>query len=75
MCLIGMLKAGDRAASQQLWETYFRRLAGRARSRRRNTATEGFTNRKIADRIACVEHTVARRLRSIRQLWSGEGLP
>jgi DNA-directed RNA polymerase specialized sigma24 family protein len=36
--LIGMLKRGDRVASQQLWETYFGRLVGLARARLRNTA-------------------------------------
>jgi DNA-directed RNA polymerase specialized sigma24 family protein len=36
--LIGMLKQGDRVASQQLWETYFGRLVGLARARLRNTA-------------------------------------
>jgi DNA-directed RNA polymerase specialized sigma24 family protein len=36
--LIGMLKQGDRVASQQLWEAYFGRLVGLARARLRNTA-------------------------------------
>jgi DNA-directed RNA polymerase specialized sigma24 family protein len=36
--LIGMLKRGDRVASQQLWEAYFGRLVGLARARLRNTA-------------------------------------
>jgi DNA-directed RNA polymerase specialized sigma24 family protein len=185
--LIGMLKEGDRAAAQQLWETYFQRLVGLARARLRGTARrvadeedvalsafdsfyrraeggqfprlqdrddlwqllfvltvrkainlakyqgrrvrgasqvvsladlegldvesvlgpeptpelaaemtdecrrlldrlgdptlrsvalwkmEGFTNREIATRLDCVEHTVERKLRSIRQLWSSEG--
>jgi DNA-directed RNA polymerase specialized sigma24 family protein len=31
--LIGMLKDGNRAAAQRLWETYFRRLVGLARAR------------------------------------------
>jgi DNA-directed RNA polymerase specialized sigma24 family protein len=31
--LIGMLKEGDRRAAQGLWEAYFRRLVGLARSR------------------------------------------
>jgi DNA-directed RNA polymerase specialized sigma24 family protein len=35
--LIGMLKQGDRAASQQLWEAYFGRLVGLARARLKNT--------------------------------------
>jgi DNA-directed RNA polymerase specialized sigma24 family protein len=33
--LIGMLKEGNRAASQQLWEAYFGRLVGLARARLR----------------------------------------
>jgi DNA-directed RNA polymerase specialized sigma24 family protein len=41
--LIGMLKDGDRAAAQQLWETYFRRLVGLARARLQSTA------RRLAD--------------------------
>jgi DNA-directed RNA polymerase specialized sigma24 family protein len=41
--LIGMLKAGDRAAAEQLWETYFRRLVGLARARLQSTA------RRVAD--------------------------
>ncbi len=35
--LIGMLMQGDRVASQQLWEVYFRRLVGLARARLKNT--------------------------------------
>ena len=35
--LIGMLKQGDRAASQQLWEAYFGRLVDLARARLKNT--------------------------------------
>ena len=35
--LIVMLKAGNRAASQQLWEAYFARLVALARSRLRGT--------------------------------------
>jgi DNA-directed RNA polymerase specialized sigma24 family protein len=35
--LIGMLKQGDRVASQQLWEAYFGRLVGLARARLENT--------------------------------------
>jgi DNA-directed RNA polymerase specialized sigma24 family protein len=31
--LIGMLKEGDRDAAQRLWETYFQRLVGLARTR------------------------------------------
>jgi DNA-directed RNA polymerase specialized sigma24 family protein len=187
--LIGMLKGGDRAAAQGLWETYFQRLVGLARARLQNTARrvadeedvalsafdsfcrraecggfpqlqdrddlwqllfvltvrkainlvhyqgrcvrgagrvqsladleglgvesilgpeptpelaaemsdecrrlldrlgdptlrsvalwkmEGFTNREIAERLGCVEHTVERKLRSIRQIWSGEATP
>jgi DNA-directed RNA polymerase specialized sigma24 family protein len=33
---------------------------------------EGYTNREIADKLDCVEQTVERKLRSIRQLWSRE---
>jgi DNA-directed RNA polymerase specialized sigma24 family protein len=33
---------------------------------------EGWTNREIAARLGCVEHTVERKLRSIRRLWSEE---
>jgi DNA-directed RNA polymerase specialized sigma24 family protein len=33
---------------------------------------EGRTNREIAERLGCVEHTVERKLRSIRRLWSEE---
>jgi DNA-directed RNA polymerase specialized sigma24 family protein len=36
---------------------------------------EGFTNREIAERLGCVEHTVERKLRAIRQIWSGEAAP
>ena len=32
---IGLLKAGDRAAAQPLWEAYFRRLVALARARLR----------------------------------------
>jgi DNA-directed RNA polymerase specialized sigma24 family protein len=33
---------------------------------------EGWTNREIAKRLGCIEHTVERKLRSIRRLWSEE---
>jgi DNA-directed RNA polymerase specialized sigma24 family protein len=33
---------------------------------------EGFSNREIAVQLGCVEHTVERKLRSIRRLWSAE---
>jgi hypothetical protein len=33
---------------------------------------EDRTNREIAERLRCVEHTVERELRSIRRLWSQE---
>jgi DNA-directed RNA polymerase specialized sigma24 family protein len=33
---------------------------------------EGWTNREIAARLGCVEHTVERKLRSIRRIWSEE---
>jgi DNA-directed RNA polymerase specialized sigma24 family protein len=32
---------------------------------------EGFTNEEIAQRLGCVRFTVDRKLRSIRQVWSG----
>src|SRR5262249_42941737 len=32
---------------------------------------EGFTNEEIAERLGCVRFTVDRKLRSIRQVWSG----
>ena len=41
--LIGMLKQGDRVASQQLWEAYFGRLVGLAHARLKNTV------RRVAD--------------------------
>ena len=31
---------------------------------------EGHTNREIAEQIGCIEQTVERKLRSIRQLWT-----
>jgi DNA-directed RNA polymerase specialized sigma24 family protein len=33
---------------------------------------EGYTNREIAGKLGCVEHTVERKLRSIRLVWSSE---
>lgn len=33
---------------------------------------EGDTNRQIAERLGCIEQTVERKLRSIRQIWTGE---
>jgi DNA-directed RNA polymerase specialized sigma24 family protein len=32
---------------------------------------EGYTNKQIADRLGCIEQTVERKLRSIRQIWTG----
>jgi DNA-directed RNA polymerase specialized sigma24 family protein len=34
---------------------------------------EGYTNNEIAARLGCVPHTVERKLRSIRNVWSDEG--
>jgi DNA-directed RNA polymerase specialized sigma24 family protein len=31
---------------------------------------EGYTNRQIAEQIGCIEQTVERKLRSIRQIWT-----
>jgi RNA polymerase sigma factor (sigma-70 family) len=31
---------------------------------------EGYTNRQIAEQLGCIEQTVERKLRSIRQIWS-----
>ncbi len=39
--LIGMLKQGDRVASQQLWEAYFGRLVGLARSSQEHSPPRG----------------------------------
>jgi DNA-directed RNA polymerase specialized sigma24 family protein len=36
---------------------------------------EGYTNREIADRLGCVDQTVARKLRAVRRIWSGGGAP
>jgi DNA-directed RNA polymerase specialized sigma24 family protein len=33
---------------------------------------EGYTNAEIADKLGCVRHTVERKLRSIRAIWSGD---
>ena len=32
---------------------------------------EGYTNQQIAGRLGCIEQTVERKLRSIRQIWTG----
>lgn len=32
---------------------------------------EGYTNKQIAERLGCIEQTVERKLRSIRQVWTG----
>ena len=33
---------------------------------------DGYTNQEIADKLGCVPHTVERKLRSIRNVWSDE---
>jgi hypothetical protein len=87
--LIGMLKDGDRGAAQQLWETYLRRLVGLVRARLQNTARRHADEEDVAfsafasfyrraecgARLGCVEKPVERKLRTIRQIWSGEACP
>jgi DNA-directed RNA polymerase specialized sigma24 family protein len=36
---------------------------------------EGYTNKQIAGRLGCIEQTVERKLRSIRQIWTGALTP
>jgi RNA polymerase sigma factor (sigma-70 family) len=36
---------------------------------------EGYTNRQIAEQIGCIEQTVERKLRSIRQIWTDGRVP
>ena len=36
---------------------------------------EGYTNRQIAEQIGCIEKTVERKLRSIRQIWTEGRVP
>jgi DNA-directed RNA polymerase specialized sigma24 family protein len=36
---------------------------------------EGYTNAEIAAKLGCVEQTVIRKVRKIREIWSGEGSP
>jgi DNA-binding NarL/FixJ family response regulator len=33
---------------------------------------EGYTNKQIAQRLGCIEQTIERKLRSIRNIWSAE---
>ncbi len=59
----------------QLAEEYERLLDGLGDETLRAVAQwkmEGWTNREIAARMGCVEHTVERKVRSIRRLWSRE---
>ena len=57
----------------QMAEEY-RRLLDRLRDESLRTVArwkmEGWTNREIAGRLGCADHTVERKLRSIRRLWS-----
>jgi DNA-directed RNA polymerase specialized sigma24 family protein len=46
--LIGMLKDGDPAAAQRLWEIYFGRLVGLARSRLRNVSRRASDEEDVA---------------------------
>jgi ECF sigma factor len=79
--LIVMLKRGDGAAAQHLWEAYFGRLVGLARVRLRGisgrmadeedvalSAFDSFYRRAEQGQFPQVE----RKLRSIRNVWSGE---
>src|SRR2546423_1031621 len=45
---IQLLKAGDRSAAQQLWERYFHRLVGLARSKLRGTARRAADEEDVA---------------------------
>ena len=45
---IGLLKAGDRAAAQPLWERYFRRLVGLARARLRGRPARAADEEDVA---------------------------
>src|SRR5919199_377063 len=45
---ITLLKAGERAAAQQLWERYFQRLVGLARTKLRGTARRAAEEEDVA---------------------------
>jgi DNA-directed RNA polymerase specialized sigma24 family protein len=47
-CLIGLLKEGDRAAAQPLWDAYFHRLVALARARLRGTARRAADEEDVA---------------------------
>src|SRR5260370_3647008 len=45
---LGLLKAGDSAAAQPLWERYFRRLVGLARTKLRGTPRQAADEEDVA---------------------------
>jgi DNA-directed RNA polymerase specialized sigma24 family protein len=75
---LGGLKTGEPEATRKLWERYFADLVRLARARLRDAPrlvadSKGYADREIAMQLGCCLGTVARRLRTIRTVWTRKG--
>jgi hypothetical protein len=65
------LEAEDSEAARQLWDRYFQRLVGLARSKL-ESAPRRAADEEIAAKLGCAPISVERKLAGIRSIWAAE---